>query len=104
MDHHNKHVFIRFEVTGQLNIIASYNPEYLVLTKYIPVLTPAFTSQFHNKIINIHRSFLPAFVGAKPYEQAFERGVKLIGATTHFVIDNLDEGANHCSGCDSYQP
>lgn len=75
-----------------LNIIGSYNPEYLVLAKYMRVLTPAFTSQFHNKIINIHHSFLPAFVGAKPYVQAYDRGVKLIGATAHFVNDNLDEG------------
>ena len=75
-----------------LSIISSYNPEYLVLAKYMRVLTPSFTNQFNNRIINIHHSFLPAFVGTRPYEQAFERGVKLIGATAHFVNDNLDEG------------
>jgi len=75
-----------------LSILSSYNPEYLVLAKYMRVLTPYFTGHYHNRIINIHHSFLPAFVGARPYEQAFERGVKLIGATAHFVNDNLDEG------------
>ena len=75
-----------------INIVRQYNPEYLVLAKYMRILTPAFTSQFANKIINIHHSFLPAFIGAKPYTQAYDRGVKLIGATAHFVNDNLDEG------------
>jgi len=75
-----------------LSILSSYNPEFLVLAKYMRVLTPSFTSQYSNRIINIHHSFLPAFIGARPYEQAFERGVKLIGATAHFVNDNLDEG------------
>jgi len=75
-----------------LAILNQYNPEFLVLAKYMRILTPAFTRHFPNKIINIHHSFLPAFIGAKPYQQAYERGVKLIGATTHFVNDNLDEG------------
>jgi formyltetrahydrofolate deformylase len=75
-----------------LSILSSYNPEYLVLAKYMRVLTPQFSSQYSNRIINIHHSFLPAFIGARPYEQAFERGVKLIGATAHFVNENLDEG------------
>jgi formyltetrahydrofolate deformylase len=75
-----------------VNIIDQYNPEYLVLAKYMRILTPEFTSKFSNKIINIHHSFLPAFIGAKPYAQAYDRGVKLIGATAHFVNDNLDEG------------
>jgi formyltetrahydrofolate deformylase len=74
------------------NIVNQYNPEFLVLAKYMRILTPAFTNLFNNKIINIHHSFLPAFVGAKPYAQAYSRGVKLIGATAHFVNDNLDEG------------
>jgi formyltetrahydrofolate deformylase len=56
------------------------------------VLSTEFVSKFRNKIINIHHSFLPAFVGANPYTQAYERGVKIIGATAHFVNDNLDEG------------
>ena len=75
-----------------INILDQYNPEYLVLAKYMRILTPEFTGRFANKIINIHHSFLPAFVGAKPYAQAYERGVKLIGATAHFVNNNLDEG------------
>ncbi len=69
-----------------------YEPEYLVLAKYMRVLTPAFVDHFPNRIINIHHSFLPAFVGANPYRQAYERGVKIIGATAHFVNNDLDEG------------
>ncbi|WP_448519752.1 formyltetrahydrofolate deformylase [Rhodoflexus sp.] len=75
-----------------LAAIEPFNPEFLVLAKYMRVLTPAFTRRFPNRIINIHHSFLPAFIGANPYKQAFERGVKIIGATAHFVNDNLDEG------------
>ncbi|MCK5699982.1 MAG: formyltetrahydrofolate deformylase, partial [Cyclobacteriaceae bacterium] len=75
-----------------LGIVNQYNPEYLVLAKYMRILTPEFTKNFNNRIINIHHSFLPAFIGAKPYAQAYGRGVKLIGATAHFVNDNLDEG------------
>ncbi|MCG8307876.1 MAG: formyltetrahydrofolate deformylase [Cytophagales bacterium] len=75
-----------------LGVLDQYNPEFLVLAKYMRILTPKFTSHFRNRIINIHHSFLPAFIGAKPYLQAYSRGVKLIGATAHFVNDNLDEG------------
>ena len=75
-----------------LEIIAGYQPEYLVLAKYMRVLTPEFVEQYPNKIINIHHSFLPAFIGANPYRQAWERGVKIIGATAHFVNNCLDEG------------
>jgi len=75
-----------------LSIVKKYNPKYLVLAKYMRILTPEFTKYFNNKIINIHHSFLPAFIGSKPYVQAFSRGVKLIGATAHFVNDSLDEG------------
>ena len=63
-----------------------------MLAKYMRILSPQFIQQFANRIINIHHSFLPAFVGASPYAQAYERGVKIIGATAHFVNDNLDEG------------
>ena len=56
------------------------------------ILTPNFVKRYSNKIINIHHSFLPAFVGAKPYERAYQRGVKLIGATSHYVTNDLDEG------------
>jgi formyltetrahydrofolate deformylase len=75
-----------------LQVIRQYNPEFLVLAKYMTVLTANFIRNFPNKIINIHHSFLPAFAGASPYNQAYERGVKIIGATAHFVNDNLDEG------------
>lgn len=72
--------------------INQYKPDYVVLAKYMRVLTPAFVQNFPNQIINIHHSFLPAFIGARPYHQAYERGVKIIGATAHYVNDNLDEG------------
>lgn len=75
-----------------LEVINSYEPEYVVLAKYMRVLTPNFVAQFPKKIINIHHSFLPAFIGAKPYQQAYDRGVKIIGATAHFVTNDLDEG------------
>lgn len=74
------------------NIIAGYNPDYIVLAKYMRILTPSFVEQYCNRIINIHHSFLPAFIGARPYHQAYARGVKIIGATAHFVNNNLDEG------------
>lgn len=73
-------------------VIKKYNPEYIVLAKYMRVLNAAFVAQFPDRIINIHHSFLPAFIGANPYKQAFERGVKIIGATAHFVSNALDEG------------
>ncbi|GAB4025923.1 formyltetrahydrofolate deformylase [Spirosoma koreense] len=75
-----------------LRTLTIYQPEYLVLAKYMRVLSPAFVNQFPDRIINIHHSFLPAFVGANPYRQAYERGVKIIGATAHFVNNDLDEG------------
>lgn len=75
-----------------LKVIAPYQPEYLILAKFMRILTSDFVAQYPNRIINIHHSFLPAFIGAKPYQQAFERGVKIIGATAHFVNDQLDEG------------
>jgi len=78
------------------NIIESINSykdvDYIVLAKYMRILTPRFVEAFENKIINIHHSFLPAFIGANPYKQAYDRGVKIIGATAHFVNNNLDEG------------
>ena len=75
-----------------LKKIEQYDPDFLVLAKYMRILSPATVNKFANRIINIHHSFLPAFVGANPYVQAYERGVKIIGATAHFVNDNLDEG------------
>lgn len=75
-----------------LDIIEKYEHEYIILAKFMRVLSPGFVSRFPNRIINIHHSFLPAFAGANPYRQAYERGVKLVGATAHFVTDELDEG------------
>lgn len=75
-----------------LDVITQYKPEYIILAKFMRILTPGFVAAFPNRIINIHHSFLPAFIGAKPYQQAFERGVKIIGATAHFVNNELDEG------------
>ncbi len=66
--------------------------DYIVLAKYMRILTPDFVQRYENRIINIHHSFLPAFIGANPYKQAYDRGVKIIGATAHFVNNNLDEG------------
>jgi formyltetrahydrofolate deformylase len=75
-----------------LGIIKQYKADYLVLAKFMRILSPDFFEHFPMRIINIHHSFLPAFVGANPYKQAFERGVKVIGATAHFVTPGLDEG------------
>jgi formyltetrahydrofolate deformylase len=75
-----------------LDIIDQYEHDYIVLAKFMRILSPDFVSRFPGKIINIHHSFLPAFAGANPYKQAYERGVKLVGATAHFVTDELDEG------------
>jgi formyltetrahydrofolate deformylase len=75
-----------------LKKVATYSPEYLVLAKYMRILSNEFIRHFPDRIVNIHHSFLPAFIGANPYRQAFNRGVKIIGATSHFVTDALDEG------------
>lgn len=66
--------------------------DYIVLAKFMRIISPDFVARYKHKIINIHHSFLPAFIGASPYQQAFERGVKIIGATAHFVTNDLDEG------------
>lgn len=75
-----------------MNIILRYKPDFLILAKFMRILSPGFISSFKLKIINIHHSFLPAFTGANPYAQALKRGVKIIGATAHFVTNDLDEG------------
>jgi len=76
-----------------IEAINSYDDvDYIVLAKYMRILTPRFVEAFEDKIINIHHSFLPAFIGANPYKQAYDRGVKIIGATAHFVNNHLDEG------------
>lgn len=72
--------------------INRYQTDFLVLAKFMRILSPAFVAKFPRRIINIHHSFLPAFIGANPYRQAYQRGVKLIGATAHFVTNDLDEG------------
>jgi len=72
--------------------INRYDFDLIVLAKYMRILTPMFVSAYPKKIVNIHHSFLPAFIGANPYKQAHERGVKIIGATAHFVTNDLDEG------------
>ncbi len=66
--------------------------ELIVLARYMQILSPAFVERYPSRIINIHHSFLPAFVGARPYHQAYERGVKMIGATSHYVTQELDQG------------
>jgi formyltetrahydrofolate deformylase len=76
----------------QLEILAAYDIDFIVLARYMQIVTPNLIAQFKNKIINIHHSFLPAFPGAKPYHSAFNRGVKIIGATSHYVTEELDEG------------
>lgn len=73
-------------------LITHHKPDYIILAKFMRILSPEFISSFASKIINIHHSFLPAFIGANPYKQAFKRGVKIIGATAHFVTNDLDEG------------
>jgi formyltetrahydrofolate deformylase len=75
-----------------IQLIRPFNPDYLILAKFMRILSPEFIKTFWLKIINIHHSFLPAFIGANPYAQAFKRGVKIIGATAHFVTNELDEG------------
>lgn len=75
-----------------IELLASYKIDFIVLARYMQVLSENFIEHYPNKIINIHHSFLPAFVGAKPYHAAHERGVKLIGATSHYVTSELDAG------------
>ncbi|QKF59301.1 formyltetrahydrofolate deformylase [Aliarcobacter lanthieri] len=72
--------------------ISQFNPDIIVLAKYMRILTAKFVEKFNGKVLNIHHSFLPAFIGANPYKQAYERGVKIIGATAHYVTNDLDEG------------
>ncbi len=77
---------------AQLDILKTYNIEAVILARYMQILSPDFIAQYPNRIINIHHSFLPAFPGAKPYHSAYHRGVKIIGATSHFVTKELDAG------------
>lgn len=75
-----------------ITTINNYSYDFVVLAKFMRILSPSFVANFTHKIVNIHHSFLPAFIGASPYKQAHHRGVKLIGATAHFVTNDLDEG------------
>lgn len=77
---------------AQLDLLAQYDIDFIVLARYMQIITPNLIAKYRNKIINIHHSFLPAFPGAKPYHSAFKRGVKIIGATSHYVTEGLDEG------------
>jgi formyltetrahydrofolate deformylase len=74
------------------SLIDEQKPDFMVLARYMQILSNDFVNRYPQRIINIHHSFLPAFVGARPYHQAFERGVKLIGATSHYVTEVLDDG------------
>jgi len=74
------------------SLIDQHKPDFMVLARYMQILSNDFVNRYPQRIINIHHSFLPAFVGARPYHQAFERGVKLIGATSHYVTEVLDDG------------
>ena len=103
-DEHERRVLEQLRELGDI--------DYIVLAKYMRILTPAFVEAYEDKIINIHHSFLPAFIGANPYKQAYERGVKIIGATAHFVNNHLDEGpiiaqdvihVNHAFGWEEMQ-
>jgi formyltetrahydrofolate deformylase len=76
----------------QLELLRSHGVRLVVLARYMQVLSPAFVACYPRRIVNVHHSFLPAFSGARPYHAAYERGVKLIGATSHYVTDALDEG------------
>ena len=77
---------------AMMKVLSESKPDLIVLARYMKVLTPAFVTAFENRIINIHHGFLPAFKGSRPYHQAWERGVKVIGATAHYVVPELDDG------------
>src|SRR5205085_5641219 len=76
----------------QLELVQGHGVDLIVLARYMQILSADFVARYPYRIINVHHSFLPAFVGARPYHQAFERGVKLIGSTSHYVTEVLDDG------------
>ena len=78
--------------TKELALLSKHHVDTIVLARYMQVLSPEFVKDYPHRIVNIHHSFLPAFAGGNPYKQAFERGVKIVGATSHYVTDVLDEG------------
>ena len=77
---------------AELALLQEHRINTVVLARYMQILSPSFVRKYPSKIINIHHSFLPAFIGSNPYRQAYRRGVKIIGATSHYVTDDLDEG------------
>jgi len=77
---------------AQLKLLKAHNIDFIVLARYMQIVSAKLINEYPNKIINIHHSFLPAFVGAKPYHSAYKRGVKIIGATSHYVTEALDAG------------
>lgn len=92
--HHCDHEGLAREEHEQrvVALLDSIQPDFVVLAKYMRILSPGFVRRYPHRMVNIHHSFLPAFVGARPYHQAFQRGVKVIGATAHFVTAELDQG------------
>lgn len=76
----------------EISLLEKLDVDFIVLARYMQILSPSFVTRFPNRIINIHHSFLPAFAGGNPYQQAYERGVKIIGATSHYVTEKLDDG------------
>ncbi len=76
----------------ELALLEEHGIRLIILARYMQILSPSFVQKYPNRIINIHHSFLPAFVGSNPYKQAYERGVKVIGATSHYVTEDLDQG------------
>ncbi len=92
-----RHLPVTKDTKGQqeaqmIGLLRAANIELIILARYMQILSPGFVERFPTRIINVHHSFLPAFIGANPYRQAFERGVKLIGATSHYVTSELDQG------------
>ncbi len=77
---------------SQLELLKDYKVDFIVLARYMQILSENFVSHYRNRIINIHHSFLPAFPGARPYHNAYKRGVKIVGATSHYVTEDLDSG------------
>lgn len=82
----------KLEVEKKQRELMEGNADFIVLARYMQILSPYFIEHYRNQVINIHHSFLPAFIGGKPYNQAYERGVKIIGATAHYVTEDLDAG------------
>jgi len=78
--------------TEQLQLLKDHAVDFIVLARYMQIVSSTLIGEYPNRIINIHHSFLPAFAGAKPYHAAFDRGVKIIGATSHYVTEDLDSG------------